>query len=323
MSPGISIAMCTFNGERFLNAQLESIAAQSRLPDELAVCDDGSSDGTRELIEGFAFHAPFPVKLVVNERNLGSTQNFEQAISLCRYDLVALADQDDVWYQHKLKRIENVFSSDKIALAFSDADIIDGDSQPINYRLWNRVSFDSVKQRQFADGQALQVLLRHPIVTGATMAFRRKFFHFIQPIPANDIHDRWISFLLACVGRIAVIPEPLMQYREHDEQQEGLVPRSPQKRMAHAKSRGTQVYLEEIIRLQQLSARIAEHNFEFPGANEMQDQIRKKIRHLEHRTQLPSVRFARLPGIFHETINANYWRFSGGAISVAKDLLIR
>ena len=84
--PGIelSVAMCTFNGRRSLGAQLDSIVAQQRLPDELVICDDGSSDGSIEIIRQFAESAPFPTRLVVNAKNLGSTKNFEQAISLFR-----------------------------------------------------------------------------------------------------------------------------------------------------------------------------------------------------------------------------------------------
>src|ERR1022692_2995726 len=102
----ISVAMCTFDGGRFLSAQLESIAAQTRPPDELVVCDDGSSDASGNIIKDFARRAAFPTRLVVNDKHLGSTKNFEQAISLCQGTIVALADQDDVWYPHKLQRIE-------------------------------------------------------------------------------------------------------------------------------------------------------------------------------------------------------------------------
>src|SRR5579862_2176323 len=105
----ISVAMCTFNGERFVSAQLESIATQSRPPDEVVICDDGSSDGTQEIVRKFALSSPFPIRFAVNPRNLGSTKNFEQAISRCEGAIVALADQDDVWYRYKLERIEKAF----------------------------------------------------------------------------------------------------------------------------------------------------------------------------------------------------------------------
>src|SRR5947208_14214106 len=98
----ISVAMCTYNGERFLKEQLESLAAQTRQPDELVVCDDRSTDSTPHIVEAFARAAPFPVRLEVNDRCLGSTKNFEHAILRCTGALIALSDQDDVWHPEKL-----------------------------------------------------------------------------------------------------------------------------------------------------------------------------------------------------------------------------
>src|ERR687894_3003245 len=104
MPARFSVAMCTYNGARFVAEQLASVAAQTRPPDELVVCDDGSTDETCRLVEEFAARAPFPVRLFVNERNLGSTRNFGRAVALCEGDLVALSDQDDVWHPEKLER---------------------------------------------------------------------------------------------------------------------------------------------------------------------------------------------------------------------------
>src|SRR5690242_1846918 len=99
----ISVAMCTFNGARFLPEQLESITAQTRLPDELVICDDRSADESLEIIRAFLDRPPFTVRLEINERNLGSTKNFEKAIGLCQGEIIALADQDDVWFPQKLE----------------------------------------------------------------------------------------------------------------------------------------------------------------------------------------------------------------------------
>src|SRR5437879_6214343 len=122
----LSIAMCTYNGARFLKEQLDSIASQTCSPDEVIVCDDHSSDGTVQVIERFASGAPFPVKLQVNETNLGSTKNFEKAIGLCQGEVIALADQDDVWSSIKLERLIAAFESDpNLGLVFSDAQLVD------------------------------------------------------------------------------------------------------------------------------------------------------------------------------------------------------
>src|SRR5688572_3171861 len=98
----LSVALCSYNGARFIHDQLSSIARQSRLPDELVICDDRSSDNTIAIIEKFAVDAPFPVRSHVNPTNLGSTKNFELAISRCCGDFIALSDQDDIWHQDKL-----------------------------------------------------------------------------------------------------------------------------------------------------------------------------------------------------------------------------
>ncbi|HEV2835287.1 MAG TPA: glycosyltransferase, partial [Pyrinomonadaceae bacterium] len=98
----LSIALGTYNGAVYLKEQLESIAAQTRTPDELVISDDQSTDDTLRLIEEFAATAGFPVPLSVNESNLGTAKNFEKAISLCRGDVILLSDQDDVWHSDKL-----------------------------------------------------------------------------------------------------------------------------------------------------------------------------------------------------------------------------
>src|SRR5271165_5482550 len=98
----ISVAMTTYNGERFLSEQLRSIAAQQRLPDELVVADDHSADRTWEIVTDFARTAPFPVRLHRNEPRLGWRGNFMSVLARCESDLIALCDQDDVWEPTKL-----------------------------------------------------------------------------------------------------------------------------------------------------------------------------------------------------------------------------
>src|SRR5580698_1985958 len=98
----LSVALCTYNGERFLPEQLASIREQSRLPDELVICDDASADQSVAIATRFAERAPFPVRIEANSRNLGSTPNFARAIELCNGDAIVLSDQDDVWLPDKL-----------------------------------------------------------------------------------------------------------------------------------------------------------------------------------------------------------------------------
>ena len=319
----ISVAMCTFNGERFLAGQLASIAAQHRPPDELVVCDDGSSDGCCNIVREFARRAKFRTRLVVNDKNLGSTKNFEKAISQCQGAIVALADQDDVWYRHKLERIEEVFlRSSAIVAAFSDADLIDNASRPLNVRLWDTFSFDLREQRWFANGQALNILVKHPVVTGATMAFRKELFDLLAPIPAEHVHDAWMSFLLAARGQFEVIPEPLMQYRQHEGQQMGPGVLTLREGLAKARETGAKAYLEQIKRFRQIYQGLEERRPNFPRAEYAQSEIKRKTSHLKHRAQLPHRRVARIPSVLREAFNGGYWRYSAGWKSIAKDLVV-
>lgn len=319
----ISVAICIFNGGRFLDAQLASIICQDRPPDELVICDDGSSDGSLEIAKEFAQHSEFPTRLVVNEENLGSCKNFEKAISVCRGEIVALADQDDIWYRQKLRRLEEAFLRSKdTVLAFSDADLIDEDSRLLGARLWPTFSFDRGEQTRFANGLGLDILLKHPVVTGASMAFRREYFDLLAPIPAKQIHDRWISLLLAARGKCEVIPEPLMKYRRHQGQQIGPGPRSLRERRQRAKVTTAKFYLDEVERFYEFHERLEERRAAFPNAGHALKEIEGKIAHLEHRARLPLTRVARIPGVLRRTLNGDYWRYSTGWSSIAKDLLI-
>lgn len=315
--------MCTFNGARFLEAQLASIAGQERAPDELVVCDDGSSDRTVEIVREFARRASFSTRLVVNDLNLGSTKNFEKAISLCQGDVVALADQDDVWYRHKLSRLESAFlESNEVVLVFSDADLIDDDSRPLGSCLWPTFTFDRAEQTMIANGHSLEVLLRHPVMTGATMGFRRKYFELLTPIPAGQIHDRWISFLLAALGRCELISDRLMQYRRHEGQQVGPGPRNLRERLQRARLTKAKFYRDEIARFSEFRDLLDRRGSAFPGSEYVRNEISRKITHLEHRATLPAAGIFRIPEILGQILNGDYWRYSTGWSSIAKDLLI-
>lgn len=323
MSLSISVAMCTFNGERFLSAQLQSIRDQERLPDELVICDDQSNDGSEAIISDFAKRAPFPVRMVTNHQNLGSTKNFEKAISLCAGSVVVLADQDDIWYRNKIARIEMAFlDSNPPVAVFSDADLIDENSRPCGRGLWQSFSFRRREQTRFAKQGALKVLIKHPVVTGATLAFQRKFFSLLSPFPANHVHDRWMAYLLAACGDVTPIAEPLMQYRRHTDQQIGPGGATLLGRVRRAEKTGPVFYLDEISRFRELEERLKQRHSDFPYATCALEEIEKKISHRDHRARLPSALRSRIRRIVPEVINGGYWRYSEGWQSVAKDIFV-
>lgn len=218
----LSIALCTYNGAVYLKEQLESIAAQTRTPDELVISDDQSTDDTLRLIEEFAATAGFPVRLSVNESNLGTAKNFEKAISLCRGDVIVLSDQDDVWHSDKLETVERIFEAKpELSLVFSNAELVDETLRLDEETLFERLHFDGRKQRLVKTGRALDVQLHENLVCGCTVAFRANLKELVLPISGEGplVHDGWIVLLIAAVGEIDFINRPLLKYRQHSAQQ--------------------------------------------------------------------------------------------------------
>lgn len=220
----ISVAMCTYNGSRFVRDQLKSFAIQTRLPDELIVCDDNSCDETVNIISDFAKTAPFPVRLYVNSTNLGVVKNFEKAVKLCNGDLIALSDQDDVWLPEKLLLEEEIFRSHpEVGLVFTNAEVVDEKLTPLGYDLWSTEGFNSQKQRLVLEGKAFEVLLKRNFVTGATMMFKRKFLEACMPFPyvtnemikSSIIHDYWIALIISALADIRFIDKKVVRYRQH------------------------------------------------------------------------------------------------------------
>lgn len=218
-----SIALCTYNGAKFLAGQLESFLRQTRLPDELVVCDDRSTDETIGILEDFARDAPFPVRIYVNENNLGSTKNFERAISFCTGDLIFLSDQDDVWENKKISRMVSIFDQNPdTILAFSDAEIVDENLKSLGKSLWE-TTFNDRKRNLVSKENFFGILLNEGIVTGATVCFKSELKDYILPIPilGNFIHDGWIALVAAQLGKVEFLSEKLIKYRQHSNQQIG------------------------------------------------------------------------------------------------------
>ncbi|MBC8101122.1 MAG: glycosyltransferase family 2 protein [Cytophagales bacterium] len=209
----VSVAMATYNGAKYLPAQLESIAQQTVLPLELVITDDGSSDSTREIAEEFSRSAPFPVRKIRNDPRLGSANNFFKAAGLCQGDLIAFCDQDDVWQNNKLEVCTRYFEDPEVLLAIHSMEMVDEDLQPLNQTV-----LPLSKSRVVPPLHLDPWWLPH----GCSMLFTADLLHAFDHAHRPDAHigddlshDMWVYFLAHACGKIALIPDKLTLYRRH------------------------------------------------------------------------------------------------------------
>ncbi|MDA1166551.1 MAG: glycosyltransferase family 2 protein [Planctomycetota bacterium] len=317
----ISIALCTYNGRQFLGEQLESIAAQSRLPDELVVRDDGSTDRTVSILQEFAATVRFPVRVKVNSQNLGSTANFDRCLSDCTGDIIVLADQDDWWCPNKLSRLEEELAiAPEAAFVFSNAEVVDNERRPIGYSLWDSVAFRAHEQQELMASDGFQYLLRRYAVTGATLAFRSQYRSLISPIPRSWVHDTWIALLLRAVAPCRMIDEKLIEYRQHSNQQIGACKRGIIEQYRYAR----RIPPEEFRRVHENYAaaarRLRDQTF-FEVSDLVHAEMDAKVEHATARRRIREGQ-PRLPIILREVFAGRYGRYDHGWKSIACDLLL-
>ena len=214
----ISIAMATYNGERYLGAQLDSLTRQSVLPLELVVTDDCSKDGTLQVLEEFARTAPFTVRVFPNEKNLGYADNFLKAASLCTGDLIAFCDQDDVWLENKLEVCSAAFADPEVLLCAHSGE------------LWNGETRSDRRCPDYRRRETLSPLAGYPLQGsfGYAMVIRRDLLgiadngnRFRPSETEPSAHDTWVWLLAAVFGKIVLLPDLLTLYRQHGANQFG------------------------------------------------------------------------------------------------------
>ena len=216
-APTLSVVMTSFNGGRFIRAQLESLAAQSLHPHELLVCDDGSTDDTLEIVADFQRDAPFPVWIQRNPARRGYADNFLQGCSLAAGSLIAFCDQDDVWQPAKLERCVAAFAADaEVVLAIHSADVVDGGLQP---RGFCKPDFAVSRVLSPRGGELEFSLPGFAMVLSADLVrkidWRNRARDFLKADRPLMAHDQWLVFLARSLGRVAQLTDRLALYRQH------------------------------------------------------------------------------------------------------------
>lgn len=204
-NPSVSVIMATYNGKTYLAQQLRSVFDDLLPDDELIIVDDGSQDGTLELLD--SLESP-TVRIVRNLTNVGVLATFERGLLLSSKEIIFLCDQDDVWLSGKRATFVAAFERDPRTLAVvSDAQLIDASG------IITSSSF--MATRGGFRGDILSTFVRNRYL-GCAMALRRELLVAALPIPRSvPMHDMWLGSLASILGRVHYISVPLMQYRRH------------------------------------------------------------------------------------------------------------
>ncbi len=241
--PLISVALCVYNGERYLRAQLESILAQEGVRLEIVAVDDRSTDGSLALLQDYAARdARF--RVFENETNLGHLRSFEKCMGLCSAPLIAPSDQDDVWAPSKLRRLcEALGDAD---LAYCDSAYIDGEGRPMGRSISD--DMDSMH----AGRDPLRYVFQNT-VSGHALLVRRTIFEAARPFPELIYHDWWLAMCAAANAGVVYVDEPLVQFRRHVSAYSPLGKDKASKSTAHRPARNRK-WLEELLYVSALLA---------------------------------------------------------------------
>ncbi|MFZ4893249.1 glycosyltransferase family 2 protein [Plantibacter sp. Mn2098] len=320
----VSVALCTYNGAAYIAEQLASILAQTILPGEIVVSDDGSSDTTAEIVTGFAQASRVPITLRLNVKPLGVTKNFQTALQSTKGSLLVLSDQDDRWHPDRLARAVARFDADpSLALLFSDARLVDAVGDDLGFSLLQSLSIGEGERAAFAPGsRSFNTLLRRNLVTGATTMLRRSLLEDAAPFPEPWVHDEWLAIIAAATARVGLLDEQLIDYRQHGANQIGIVEPTLRYKFARLtapgrqRNRDIQARVEGLIpRLEQFGSRVRPEDLA---------SARRKLDIERFRAELPAARWRRILPVLGRVPRGEYQRYtSQGVLDVARDLLQR
>ncbi|MEI9944445.1 MAG: glycosyltransferase [Chitinophagaceae bacterium] len=205
--PLVSVALCTYNSGVYLEPLLESLLAQSYKNVEIICCDDNSSDGTQTILLSYQQKYPGLFKLYLNEKNIGYIKNFEQALSLCHGDFIAIADHDDIWKKEKIETLMTGIGD--AMLVYGDSIYIDSEGKETGRRLTTKFNLtDKPDPRSFAFANS---------VWGHTVLLKKDLLKTALPIPEKIPYDIWLAYVAASISYVQYLPEPLTFWRQHEQ----------------------------------------------------------------------------------------------------------
>ena len=220
----ISVCIATYNGEKYIKEQLDSILLQLSGNDEVIITDDISTDNTVDIIKSFNDNR---IKTYVNNKKLGATANFNESLSKASGDIVFLSDQDDIWLDNKVKICLEILET--YDLVETNCKVVD-----VNLNITHESYFDVV-----GSGKGLVKNLYKSTYLGCCLAFNKNVLNAILPIPNNLMmyHDWWIGFIAEQKFKVYFESKPLLLYRRHGNTTSSTVGKSKNSLFFKIKSR--------------------------------------------------------------------------------------
>ncbi|HEY9600410.1 MAG TPA: glycosyltransferase [Allocoleopsis sp.] len=319
----LSVALCTYNGEQYLQEQLDSIASQTRLPDELVVCDDASTDKTTKIVASFQSKVSFPVRLYLNQENLGLWINRGKAIEYCTGDIIVFCDQDDVCKLNRMEIILSAFSENiEAGYVFSDADLVNENLQSLGATLWKAQQLKHlIKEYKCYSNQA-RILLKQNLAWGATLAIRSCLKNFVLPIsPFYYMDDSWIALIASCAGYYGIpLSASLIYYRQHQTQLAGGLNTLSQKLKRARSPKDIEIFKRQIKGLMDAKNHLLTiQNMLHKDTSTELKLIQEKAEHFSQRVLIrSSTNFPlKLKATISEVLTGKYHRFSNVWYSIA------
>jgi glycosyltransferase involved in cell wall biosynthesis len=218
MNSAIDILLATCNGASYLPEQLDSLLAQTCRGWRLLVRDDGSSDGTREILENYRSRHPDVIIIIPDEgQNLGACGNFSRLLEQADAPYVMFCDQDDVWLPDKIeltlaamRELERQHGAETPQLVHTDLMVVDGRLNRLGDSLW---LFQCTEPQRLTK---LNRLLMQNFATGCTVMINRALRDLAVPVPVEALmYDWWLALVATAFGRVAAVERPTVLYRQH------------------------------------------------------------------------------------------------------------
>lgn len=220
MEEKIDVLLATYNGEKYLKQQIESILNQTYKNIHLIISDDKSQDNTRKILEQYQKQDD-RITVYFQEQNQGYIKNFEFLLKKVESNYYMLSDQDDVWLPEKIEKSIETLKKEDADLVFGDLEVVDENLNTI-YQSFGDFMLLNRKIKKYITSYEVNYL--YNCVTGCTILSKKEFIKDILPLPHNTKyvpHDYWIGLIVALKGKLAYIPEKYIKYRQHGNNQIG------------------------------------------------------------------------------------------------------